>query len=116
MTLGWGQAGWLYLEHPQPMQVSAHTWTWHSPRLQLENPVCIHTGRPTHTYPDTHTHTHGPHMPHTHSHLHSHLTLTHILARTLNSLLISCFLMVAAPWTWMQKSQEEKTLALRGDL
>lgn len=49
-------------------------------------------------------------------HTHTHLTLMHALARTLNSLLISCFLMVDASSPWMQKSQEEKTLALRGDL
>lgn len=55
-----------------------------------------------------------------HTHCHDAVTLSHsitlALAHTLSSLLISCFLMVAASRTRMQKSQEEKTLVLRGAL
>lgn len=102
----------------------------------------IHTHLLTLTYSLTHSHTptsliHTQTylLAHTHSLIHSHLhsqslihtqthscSYTHLLTHsldlthTLNSLLISCFLMVAASCTWMQKSQEEKTLALRSIL
>lgn len=84
----------------------------HPTSLKLENPVCTHSYTPT---LKPHTHTQSPMCSHTHPHLHSHLTFMHVLMHTLNSLLISCLLMVAASCPRMQKSQDEKTFALRGD-
>ena len=82
VTLRRGQTGWFYLEHPQStMQVSAHTQTRHSPRLQLENRVCTHTQtrshtQATHSYTQSHVLSHSFTLPsHTHARPHTHLEL-----------------------------------------